>query len=312
MSKIRKAAIATVLMTCLAGCQSVSQTGSSTHTSNKAEAKQTTVQDTWKQRVASARELRQKRILEVRERRLAAAEARKAAIKARKQKSQESRKVALERLNAKKVSSSKKPKATKSLQTSKKTDGNKKDELRVGWAKIDGKYVYRNAKKIEAIKAEREAARKAAEVAAQKAARAAKARKLVAKQRSAPRKANPKGSYGKLIAKYAAQNGVPYRLARAVVQVESSFRPNVTGGVGEIGLMQIRLSTARGMGYKGTAKQLYNPATNLYWGMKYLGKAHRLAGGATCGTILKYNAGHGAKRMNPISQRYCDRVRRII
>ncbi len=122
----------------------------------------------------------------------------------------------------------------------------------------------------------------------------------------------PKGKYGALIAKYAKQHGVPYSLARAVVQVESTFRPNVTGGAGEIGLMQIKLATARGMGYKGSRKQLYNPATNLYWGMKYLGKAHRLAGGSTCGTILKYNAGHGAKRMNKISANYCRKVQRIL
>jgi soluble lytic murein transglycosylase-like protein len=36
------------------------------------------------------------------------------------------------------------------------------------------------------------------------------------------------------------------------------------------------------------------------------------SGGTTCGTILRYNAGHGAKRMNPISARYCRRVRAIL
>ncbi len=122
----------------------------------------------------------------------------------------------------------------------------------------------------------------------------------------------PKGKYGALIAKYAKQHGVPVRLARAVVQVESSFRPNVTGGAGEIGLMQIKYATAKGMGYRGSRQQLYDPATNLYWGMKYLGKAHSLAGGSTCGTILRYNAGHYAKRMNPISARYCKRVSQIL
>jgi len=121
-----------------------------------------------------------------------------------------------------------------------------------------------------------------------------------------------KGKFGTLIAKYAKQHGVPYELARAVVQVESTFRPNVTGQAGEIGLMQIKLSTARGMGYKGSRKQLYNPATNLYWGMKYLGRAHQLAGGSTCGTILRYNAGHAAKRMNKVSSNYCRKVKRIL
>ncbi|MEM9279603.1 MAG: lytic transglycosylase domain-containing protein, partial [Pseudomonadota bacterium] len=125
-------------------------------------------------------------------------------------------------------------------------------------------------------------------------------------------KSGGKGKYDRLIAKYARQHGVPYKLARAVVQVESTFRPHVTGAAGEIGLMQIKLATARGMGYKGSRKALYDPATNLYWGMKYLGRAHQLASGSTCGTILKYNAGHGAERMNKISARYCGRVQRIL
>jgi len=46
--------------------------------------------------------------------------------------------------------------------------------------------------------------------------------------------------------------------------------------------------------------------------MKYLGKAYKLGGGTTCGAILKYNAGHGAKRMNRISANYCRKVKRII
>ena len=126
----------------------------------------------------------------------------------------------------------------------------------------------------------------------------------------------PKGSgsgrYHALIAKYARANGVPIKLAHAVVRVESAYRANARGGAGEIGLMQLKLSTARMMGYGGSAKGLYNPETNIRYGMKYLGEAHRLAGGSTCGTILRYNAGHGAKRMNPVSARYCKKVRRYI
>ena len=43
--------------------------------------------------------------------------------------------------------------------------------------------------------------------------------------------------------------------------------------------------------------------------MKYLGLAHQLSGGTTCGTILRYNAGHAAKRMNPVSAAYCSKVK---
>lgn len=123
--------------------------------------------------------------------------------------------------------------------------------------------------------------------------------------------AAPAGAkYHKLVAKYAAAYGVPVSLAHAVIRVESNYRPGARGRAGEVGLMQIKPSTARGIGYTGSIKALYDPATNLRWGMKYLGMAHRLGGGTTCGTILKYNAGHGAKRMNPVSAAYCAKVRR--
>ncbi|MBS3649172.1 transglycosylase SLT domain-containing protein [Pseudaminobacter sp. 19-2017] len=118
--------------------------------------------------------------------------------------------------------------------------------------------------------------------------------------------------YGTVVARYAAEYGVPLTLAHAVITVESNYRPNVRGAAGEIGLMQIKPATARYMGYSGSAKGLFDPETNIKYGMMYLAKAHKLGGGSTCGTILKYNAGHGAKRMNPISKAYCGKVQRIM
>lgn len=118
--------------------------------------------------------------------------------------------------------------------------------------------------------------------------------------------------YTGLIKTYAKQYGVPIDLAHAIVKVESNFNPKARGSAGEIGLMQIKPSTARMMGYSGSSKGLYDPETNIKFGMKYLAVAHELSGGTTCGTVLKYNAGHGAKRMNPVSKRYCGRVQDII
>ncbi|OCW58598.1 lytic transglycosylase domain-containing protein [Hoeflea olei] len=118
--------------------------------------------------------------------------------------------------------------------------------------------------------------------------------------------------YGKLISSYAKQQGVPESLAHAVISVESNYRPNARGSAGEIGLMQIKPGTARMMGYSGSTKGLYDPETNIKYGMKYLAMAHKLGGGSTCGTILKYNAGHAAKRMNPVSKRYCGKVTRLM
>lgn len=112
--------------------------------------------------------------------------------------------------------------------------------------------------------------------------------------------------YDALITKHARANDVPVELARAVVKHESAFKADATGLAGEIGLMQLKLATARGMGYKGSAKQLYDPATNIRWGMKYLGKARRLAGGSECGTLSRYNGGHGTTRM---IRGYCSKVK---
>lgn len=130
------------------------------------------------------------------------------------------------------------------------------------------------------------------------------------KKRVAATKSNK--NLDSLIRKHAKANGVPYNLARAVVQVESAGRVNARGAAGEIGLMQLMPRTARGIGYKGKMKNLYNPDTNLAYGMKYLGEAYRRGGKTTCGAILKYNAGHYAKRWNPTSRKYCKRVKQML
>lgn len=114
--------------------------------------------------------------------------------------------------------------------------------------------------------------------------------------------------YSEIISKYAKQNGVEVALATAVIRIESNFNPRTRGSHGEIGLMQVKPATARMMGYSGSTKGLFDPETNIRIGMKYLALAQTLGGGPTCNTILKYNAGHGATRMNPVSKRYCGKV----
>ena len=113
-----------------------------------------------------------------------------------------------------------------------------------------------------------------------------------------------------LIERHASDAGIPVALAHAIVRVESNYNPKARGRAGEVGLMQIKPATARGMGYSGGAKGLYDPETNIRYGMKYLAGAHRLGGGDVCGTILRYNAGHGARRMNKVSAAYCAKVKR--
>ena len=120
-----------------------------------------------------------------------------------------------------------------------------------------------------------------------------------------------KSSLSALIAAKAAAHGVPVALATAVVRVESNYNPNVTGRAGEVGLMQIKYQTARGLGYSGSRAALYDPATNLEWGMRYLAGAHKLAGGSLCGTLAKYQGGHGT-RGSRTTHNYCGCVQTVM
>ena len=130
-----------------------------------------------------------------------------------------------------------------------------------------------------------------------------------AAKKNTTKSVSKRSAYDAIISKHATAHGVPLALAHAVVRVESNYRPNARGRAGEIGLMQIKPATARMMGYTGSTKGLYDPETNIRWGMKYLAGAHKLGGGDTCATILRYNAGHAAKRMNKVSASYCRKVK---
>jgi hypothetical protein len=62
--------------------------------------------------------------------------------------------------------------------------------------------------------------------------------------------------------------GMDPRLGLALVYRESKFDPNVVGGVGEIGLGQVRPSTGKLMGY--SEKDLKNPSKNIDATLQYL------------------------------------------
>jgi Transglycosylase SLT domain len=56
--------------------------------------------------------------------------------------------------------------------------------------------------------------------------------------------------------------------------------------------MQIKLATARSLGYTGTAEGLRDPATNLLYGIKYLAGAFRAANGDHDRAVHYYAAGY--------------------
>jgi hypothetical protein len=103
--------------------------------------------------------------------------------------------------------------------------------------------------------------------------------------------------------------GLPADIAETVVRIESGYDPTAIGGVGEIGLMQVRPSTAAMLGFRGSAAELAKPDINIHYGVIYLGQAWRLANGDLCRALMKYRAGHGQEVMTPLSIAYCNRAR---
>lgn len=85
--------------------------------------------------------------------------------------------------------------------------------------------------------------------------------------------------YAEMVAMHARANGVPEALVHRVIMRESRYQPGLVGHGGTVGLMQIKLATARGLGYTGDAAGLRDPNTNLTYAVKYLAGAYHAAGG---------------------------------
>jgi soluble lytic murein transglycosylase-like protein len=98
--------------------------------------------------------------------------------------------------------------------------------------------------------------------------------------------------YDALVAKHAEANGLPEALVHRVIVRESRYQPDLVGRGGTIGLMQIKLATARSMGYTGDAAGLRDPNTNLTYAVKYLAGAYRAAHGDHARAMHYYAAGY--------------------
>jgi len=108
-------------------------------------------------------------------------------------------------------------------------------------------------------------------------------------QRTASLDAN--GNLDSLIAKHASANNVPAELIRRVIKRESGGNPRVISK-GNYGVMQIRLGTARAMGYRGTAAGLLDADTNMTYAVKYLAGAYHAANGNANRAVHYYAAGY--------------------
>jgi soluble lytic murein transglycosylase-like protein len=98
-------------------------------------------------------------------------------------------------------------------------------------------------------------------------------------------------AYGGIIAAQGQANGVPVSLIHRVIMRESRYNARAVSA-GNYGLMQIRLGTARAMGYRGSAEGLLDPTTNLTYAVRYLAGAYRAAGGNESRAAALYARGY--------------------
>jgi soluble lytic murein transglycosylase-like protein len=94
-----------------------------------------------------------------------------------------------------------------------------------------------------------------------------------------------------MAASQAGASGLPASLVQRVIARESGGNPRAVHA-GNYGLMQIRLGTARAMGYTGSAAGLLDPQTNMTYALRYLAGAYRAAGGNESRTIALYSRGY--------------------
>src|SRR5580693_3906891 len=94
-----------------------------------------------------------------------------------------------------------------------------------------------------------------------------------------------------MAASQASTNGVPVSLVERVIKRESGGNPRAVSR-GNYGLMQIRLGTARPMGFTGSAAELLDPQVNMTYAVRYLAGAYRAAGGNESRAVALYASGY--------------------
>ena len=93
-----------------------------------------------------------------------------------------------------------------------------------------------------------------------------------------------------MAAAQASVNGVPVSLVERVIKRESGGNPRAVSR-GNYGLMQIRLGTARAMGFSGSAAELLDPQVNMTYAVRYLAGAYRAANGNENRAVALYASG---------------------
>ncbi|AWB45390.1 lytic transglycosylase [Paenibacillus sp. CAA11] len=101
-------------------------------------------------------------------------------------------------------------------------------------------------------------------------------------------------AYNEIIKAASQKYGVSESLIKAVIDTESSFKPNVVSSAGAKGLMQLMDGTAQGLGVSDPM----DPAQNIDGGVRYLSYQLQRFGGQEKMALAAYNAGPG--RLNKL------------
>ncbi|MCK5918290.1 MAG: lytic transglycosylase domain-containing protein [Cocleimonas sp.] len=96
--------------------------------------------------------------------------------------------------------------------------------------------------------------------------------------------------YQKTISHAAKQHGVNQNFIKAVITVETCFRPGLRGTSGEKGLMQLMPATAKRFGVKNR----FSSWENIHGGARYLSYLLRQFNGNKAYAAAGYNGGRGA------------------
>ena len=116
------------------------------------------------------------------------------------------------------------------------------------------------------------------------------------------------GPYSEIIDRVAAEQDVPVKLVRAVIQVESAYNVRARSAKGAMGLMQLMPATLR----RYAVADPYDPASNIEAGIKHLKSLLQHLPVALA--LAAYNAGEAAvQRFNgippyPETRNYVSRI----
>jgi soluble lytic murein transglycosylase-like protein len=119
--------------------------------------------------------------------------------------------------------------------------------------------------------------------------------------------------YGEIIAQASAAHGVDPLLVRAVIQVESNYKPRARSPKGAMGLMQLMPATAAVL----AVSDPYDPDQNVRGGTAYLARLLDRYGGDLALALAAYNAGpeavdrHGGVPPYAETREYVRRVLRL-